>query len=76
MLSKPSSSHFDHNGDFGRAELNEAELWIGPSTCTSFRPGYPIDPKSTIFSDDLPNDGSKIVEFQLPLRIMDEKRRN
>jgi glyoxylase-like metal-dependent hydrolase (beta-lactamase superfamily II) len=71
-----SHLHFDHTGDFGKSGFNKAELWIGPSACTLFRPGYPADQKGTVFSEDLPNDGSKkIVEFELPARLMDEKRR-
>jgi glyoxylase-like metal-dependent hydrolase (beta-lactamase superfamily II) len=71
-----SHLHFDHIGDFGRLGFSKAELWIGPSTCTSARPGYPADINNTVFSDDLPSDGSKtIVEFKLPTHLLDEKRR-
>jgi glyoxylase-like metal-dependent hydrolase (beta-lactamase superfamily II) len=71
-----SHLHFDHVGNFGKSGFDKAELWVGPSTCTSARPGYPADKNSTVFSDDLPRDGSrKIVEFKLPYRLLDDKRR-
>jgi glyoxylase-like metal-dependent hydrolase (beta-lactamase superfamily II) len=71
-----SHTHFDHCGDFGKVDFSKAELWMGPSTCTSVRPGYPIDEKSTVFTTDLPKDGSrKIVEFKLPSDKLDEKRK-
>jgi glyoxylase-like metal-dependent hydrolase (beta-lactamase superfamily II) len=67
---------FDHVGHFGRDGFSKAELWIGPGTCAVARPGYPADEKSTVFSDDLPKDGSrKIVEFKLPSNMLDDKRR-
>jgi glyoxylase-like metal-dependent hydrolase (beta-lactamase superfamily II) len=71
-----SHLHFDHIGDFGRADFSNAEIWVGPSACTSARPGYPADKKSEVFSDDLPKDDSKkIVEFKLPWSMLDSKRR-
>ena len=71
-----SHLHFDHIGDFGKEGFSKAEIWIGPSACTSARPGYPVDEKGTVFSDDLPNDGSKkIVEFELPSSLLDYKRK-
>jgi glyoxylase-like metal-dependent hydrolase (beta-lactamase superfamily II) len=70
-----SHLHFDHIGSFGKDGFSEAELWIGPSSCTLARPGYPADEKGEVFSDDLPKDGStKIVEFELPSGLLDEKR--
>jgi glyoxylase-like metal-dependent hydrolase (beta-lactamase superfamily II) len=71
-----SHLHFDHIGDVGKAGFSEAEMWIGPSTCTSARPGYPADEQSMVFSADLPKDGSKkIVEFELPSSLFNEKRK-
>jgi glyoxylase-like metal-dependent hydrolase (beta-lactamase superfamily II) len=71
-----SHSDFDHVGRFGRDGFSKAELWIGPTTCTLARPGYPTDEKSTVFSDDLPKNGSrKVVEFKLPVSMLDDKRR-
>ena len=71
-----SHLHFDHIGDFGRDGFSKAEIWLGPSTCTSFRPGYPADTNSAVFSEDLPSDGSrKIVEFEIPPSPVSDKRR-
>jgi glyoxylase-like metal-dependent hydrolase (beta-lactamase superfamily II) len=71
-----SHTDFDHISDFGRVSFPQAEIWIGPSACTSARPGYPADKNSTVFSNDLPRDGSrKIVEFKLPSSMIDDKRR-
>lgn len=71
-----SHLHFDHIGDAGEGGFSRAELWLGPSTCTSARPGYPLDVTSPIFSNALPADGSKkIVEFKLPSNLLDDKRR-
>lgn len=59
-----SHLHFDHCGDFGKDGFDKAELWLGPGTCMSFRPGYPADEDGEVYSEDLPTDGSrKIVEF-------------
>jgi glyoxylase-like metal-dependent hydrolase (beta-lactamase superfamily II) len=71
-----SHLHFDHFGDFGKDGLSNAELWVGPLSCTSARPGYPVDKMGEVFSDDLPKDGSKkIVEFELSSNLLDDKRR-
>lgn len=71
-----SHLHFDHIGDAGKAGFTKADLWLGPTTCTSARPGYPVDKASSVFSTDLPKDGSrKIVEFRLPLSLLDDKRK-
>ena len=71
-----SHLHFDHVGDAGKAGFTKAELWLGPSTCTSARPGYPLDKTSPIFSTDLPKDGSrKIVEFRLPSSLLNSQRK-
>jgi glyoxylase-like metal-dependent hydrolase (beta-lactamase superfamily II) len=68
--------HFDHTGNFGKDGFDKAELWIGPSACTSARPGYPVDDNGPVFSSDLPKDKSKkIVEFKLPSNMLEEKRR-
>jgi glyoxylase-like metal-dependent hydrolase (beta-lactamase superfamily II) len=70
-----SHLHFDHFGDFGQTGLRKAELWVGPTSCTLARPGYPIDPEAMLFSSDLPTDGSrKIVEFELSQKSLGEKR--
>jgi glyoxylase-like metal-dependent hydrolase (beta-lactamase superfamily II) len=71
-----SHLHFDHFGDFGKAGFDRAELWIGPTSCTLARPGYPADPNGMVFSNDLPGDGSKkIVEFELPPNLLGDRRR-
>ena len=71
-----SHLHFDHIGDAGKVGFSKAEMWLGPSTCTTARPGYPTDKESAVFSDDLPKDGSKkIVEFTLPSSLLDDKRK-
>jgi glyoxylase-like metal-dependent hydrolase (beta-lactamase superfamily II) len=71
-----SHLHFDHIGDVGKSGFSKAEIWIGPSTCSSARPGFPADTKSSVFSDDLPRDGSRrIVEFKLPSAMLDDKRK-
>lgn len=68
-----SHLHFDHIGNAGKAGFEYAELWIGPSSCTTVRPGYPADENGIVFSDDLPKDGSKkIVEFKLPCSLLDD----
>ena len=70
-----SHLHFDHIGDFGKYAFDKAEIWLGPSSCTMARPGYPADDGGSVFSDDLPNDGSRrIVEFDIP-RLMSDKRK-
>lgn len=70
-----SHLHFDHIGDFGKDSFSKAELWVGPTSCTLARPGYPTDEKGPVFSDDLPGDGSrKIVEFELPSSLLNHKR--
>lgn len=71
-----SHLHFDHIGDAGKTGFSEAELWLGPTTCTSARPGYPIDEMSPVFSTDLPKDGKrKIVEFHIAPEFLDNKRK-
>ena len=71
-----SHLHFDHIGDFGKHDFPKAEFWVGPSSCTSARPGYPADKDGSVFSDDLPSDGSrKIVEFEMPPRLISDKRK-
>jgi glyoxylase-like metal-dependent hydrolase (beta-lactamase superfamily II) len=58
-----SHMHFDHVGDGAKAGFHDAELWIGPTSCTYARPGYPINPRAPTLSDTLPVDGTrKIVE--------------
>ena len=71
-----SHLHFDHIGDFGRDGFSKAEFWLGPSSCTLYRPGYPADNKGAVFSDDLPNDGSRnVVEFEIPPSLLSDKRK-
>ncbi|KAF2130049.1 hypothetical protein P153DRAFT_289927 [Dothidotthia symphoricarpi CBS 119687] len=58
-----SHLHFDHVGDGAKAGFSNAELWIGPTSCTYARPGYPVDENAPTLSEILPTDGSrKIVE--------------
>ncbi|EOA89864.1 uncharacterized protein SETTUDRAFT_104203 [Exserohilum turcica Et28A] len=68
-----SHMHFDHVGDGAKGGFENAELWIGPTTCTYARPGYPVDPKAPTLSDMLPVDGSrKIVESYIPDEVLRE----
>ncbi|KAF2871021.1 beta-lactamase-like protein [Massariosphaeria phaeospora] len=58
-----SHMHFDHIGDGAKAGFTNAELWVGPTCCTYARPGYPLDARGVVLTDNLPPDGSrKIVE--------------
>lgn len=58
-----SHMHFDHVGAGTQPDFPNAEVWIGPTTCTYARPGYPVDPKAPTLSATLPVDASvKIVE--------------
>ncbi|KAH7394075.1 hypothetical protein DE146DRAFT_660673 [Phaeosphaeria sp. MPI-PUGE-AT-0046c] len=62
-----SHMHFDHVGDGAQAGFADAEMWIGPTSCTYARPGYPIAPRAATLSETLPVDGSrKIVEAYIP----------
>ena len=62
-----SHMHFDHVGDGAKAGFGDAELWVGPTTCTYARPGYPVDEDSPTLSETLPTDGSrKIIESYIP----------
>lgn len=62
-----SHQHFDHVGDGAKAGFTNAELWIGPTSCTYARPGYPVKEKAPTLSETLPTDGSrKIVEAFIP----------
>jgi glyoxylase-like metal-dependent hydrolase (beta-lactamase superfamily II) len=71
-----SHLHFDHIGDAGKAGFTKADLWLGPSTCTVARPGYPVDNESPVFSTDLAKHSNrKIVEFRLPSSLLDDKRK-
>ena len=71
-----SHLHFDHIGDFGKHAFDKAEIWLGPSSCTLARPGYPADENGPVFSDDLPSDGSKkLVEFEIPPSTISDKRK-
>jgi glyoxylase-like metal-dependent hydrolase (beta-lactamase superfamily II) len=68
-----SHMHFDHVGDGAKAGFEEAELWVGPTSCTYARPGYPIDQKAPTLSETLPVDGSrKIVESYVPDDVLRE----
>lgn len=58
-----SHVHFDHVGDGATAGFTHAELWVGPTTCTYARPGYPDAENAPVLSDNFPTDGSRrIVE--------------
>ena len=71
-----SHSHFDHIGDFAKGAFGQAEIWLGPHTCTLARPGYPADENAAVFSDDLPDDGSrKIIEFEIPSGLVSDERK-
>ena len=60
-----SHLHFDHTGNMG-AGLPNAELWVGPTSCSSGRWGYPKNPQGLLWESDLPADGSrKIVEWTI-----------
>ncbi|KAM0511619.1 hypothetical protein ACHAPE_009670 [Trichoderma viride] len=62
-----SHLHFDHIGDAGKSGFEQAELWVGPTSMSKARPGYPLDENSSIWSRDFPTDGSKkIVELTIP----------
>jgi glyoxylase-like metal-dependent hydrolase (beta-lactamase superfamily II) len=62
-----SHMHFDHVGDGAKAGFHDAQLWIGPTSCTYARPGYPVNPRAPTLSETLPVDGSrKIVEAYIP----------
>jgi glyoxylase-like metal-dependent hydrolase (beta-lactamase superfamily II) len=62
-----SHMHFDHVGDGAKAGFEHAELWLGPTTCTYARPGYPVDARAPTLSETLPTDGSrKIIETFIP----------
>ncbi|KAI9739982.1 MAG: hypothetical protein M1818_005038 [Claussenomyces sp. TS43310] len=51
-------------------------MWMRLSTCPSARLSYAADEKSPVFSDEVPIDGSKkIVKFELPSSLLDEKQR-
>jgi glyoxylase-like metal-dependent hydrolase (beta-lactamase superfamily II) len=61
-----SHVHFDHVGDGAKAGFTNAELWIGPTTCTYARPGYPDYEGAPVLSENFPTDGSrKIVEAHI-----------
>jgi len=69
-----SHLHFDHVGDAGAAGFQHAELWVGPTSMTRARPGYPIDPQSSNWSKDFPTDGSKkIIELTLPDALLESQ---
>ncbi|KAF1920452.1 hypothetical protein BDU57DRAFT_439569 [Ampelomyces quisqualis] len=62
-----SHMHFDHVGDGAQAGFHNAQLWLGPTTCTYARPGYPISPRAPTLSATLPADGSRhIIEAHIP----------
>ncbi|OAK95264.1 hypothetical protein IQ06DRAFT_298101 [Phaeosphaeriaceae sp. SRC1lsM3a] len=62
-----SHMHFDHVGDGAKAGFADAEMWIGPTSCTYARPGYPMEPRAPTLGDTLPVDGSrKIIEASIP----------
>jgi glyoxylase-like metal-dependent hydrolase (beta-lactamase superfamily II) len=73
-----SHMHFDHVGDGAKAGFENAELWLGPTTCTYARPGYPVDARAPTLSETLPTDGSrKVMETYIPdeaLRAAGDKR--
>jgi glyoxylase-like metal-dependent hydrolase (beta-lactamase superfamily II) len=70
-----SHQHFDHVGDGAKAGFTNAELWIGPTTCTYARPGYPIEEDAPTLSETLPTDGSrKIVEAYIPDELLNKTR--
>jgi glyoxylase-like metal-dependent hydrolase (beta-lactamase superfamily II) len=68
-----SHQHFDHVGDGAKAGFTNAELWIGPTTCTYARPGYPIEENAPTLSESLPTDGSrKIVEAYIADELLNK----
>jgi len=68
-----SHMHFDHVGDGAQAGFHEAQMWIGPTSCTYARPGYPIEPRAPTLTETLPTDGSrKIVEAYIPDYVLKE----
>lgn len=73
-----SHMHFDHVGDGAKTGFGDAEMMVGPTTCTYARPGYPVDSKAPTLSETLPMDGSrKIIESYVPddvLRGAEDKR--
>ncbi|KAF9731549.1 hypothetical protein PMIN06_009577 [Paraphaeosphaeria minitans] len=70
-----SHVHFDHVGDGAKAGFANAELWVGPTTCTYARPGYPDFEGAPLLSEDFPTDGSrKIVEAYVSDERLGEDR--
>lgn len=68
-----SHVHFDHVGDGGKAGFTNAELWIGPTTCTYARPGYPVEKDAPVLTEDFPTDGSrKIVEAYISDELLEK----
>lgn len=68
-----SHMHFDHVGDGAKAGFGDAEMWLGPTSCTYARPGYPVDPNGATLSETLPIDGSrKIVESYISDDVLRE----
>lgn len=66
-----SHMHFDHVGDGAKAGFENAELWVGPTSCTYARPGYPVEEQAPTLSETLPTDGSrKIVEAFVPDELL------
>jgi glyoxylase-like metal-dependent hydrolase (beta-lactamase superfamily II) len=56
-----SHMHFDHVGDGGKDGFVNAEMWIGPTSCTYARPGYPVEEDAATLSETLPTDGSRTI---------------
>ncbi|RMZ70254.1 metallo-beta-lactamase superfamily [Pyrenophora seminiperda CCB06] len=68
-----SHMHFDHLGDGAKAGFGEVELWVGPTSCTYARPGYPVEENAPVLSDTLPVDGSrKVVESYISDHVLRE----
>jgi glyoxylase-like metal-dependent hydrolase (beta-lactamase superfamily II) len=68
-----SHIHFDHVGDGAKVGFANAELWVGPTCCTYARPGYPVEERAPVLTDNFPTDGSrKIIEPLIPDSLLEK----